>query len=102
MLWTDEIGEPVRGRWLINYQGGRGDDYGEFTGTRVGDLLTLDLLHASPWDAGAPWGVCTSYRVELPIEAGDTLGAGTYESENCPYTPAQLRFVQEEAGPWPF
>jgi len=102
MLWIDEIGETVRGRWLINYQESRGDDYGEFTGTRIGDVLTLDLLLASPWDAGPPGGVCTSYTLELPIEPGDTLGAGTYESENCPYTAAQLRFVQEEARPWPF
>jgi hypothetical protein len=102
MLWIDQTGEPVRGRWLINYQDTRGDDYGEFTGSRVGDGLTLELLHASPWDTESPLGVCTGYTLELPIEPGDTLGAGTYGSENCPYTPAQLRFVQEEARTWPF
>lgn len=102
ILWIDDISDSVRGRWLINYQGSRGDDYGHFSGAREESLLTLDLRHESPWDVGPPGGMCTGYTVELPVEIGDTLGIGTYRSDGCPAAPTPLHFVAGEPFAWPF
>ena len=101
-LWIDEISDSVRGRWRMNYQASRGDDYGLFSGWREGSLVTLELRHASPWDAGPPWGICTGYTLERPREVGDTLGIGTHRSDGCPFVPAPLRFVEAEPLSWPF
>jgi hypothetical protein len=101
-LWIDEISDSIRGRWRINYQGSRGDDYGHFSGLHDGSAVTLELRHDSPWDAGPPWGTCTGYTLELTVEAGDTLGTGTYRSDGCPTVPTTLRFIEGEWLNWPF
>jgi hypothetical protein len=100
-LWIDEISDSVRGRWRMNYQDSRGDDYGAFSGWREGSLVTLELRHASPWDAGPPGGICAGYRLELPLEEGDSLGIGTLRSDGCPFEPFPLRFVEGEPLSWP-
>ncbi len=94
-LWIDEIGDSVRGRWDINYTESRGDDYGDFSGARQGDVLTLALRHAEPWET------CSGYTVELPLEAGDSLGVGSYGSDGCPHASVPLRFVEGSALEWP-
>jgi hypothetical protein len=93
-LWIDEVGDSIRGRWNINYQESRGDDYGHFSGVRSGDVVTLDLRHDAPWDT------CTGYALEIPVGTGDTLGIGTSSSEGCPHQPVPLRFVEGEAFEW--
>lgn len=100
-LWIDDISDSIRGRWRINYQGTRGDDYGYFSGWREGNSVILGLRHETPWDAGLAGGPCEGYTLELPLEEGDTFGTGTYRSDGCPFTPAGLRFI--EGGPlsWP-
>ncbi len=101
-LWVDEISDSVRGRWLIDYHGSFGTDHGLFSGSREGSRVTLELRNDSVYDAGPPWGICTGYTLELPLEAGDTLGIGTHRSDGCPFVPAPLRFVEAEWSSWPF
>jgi hypothetical protein len=36
------------------------------------------------------------------VEAGDTLGTGTYRSDGCPTVPTTLRFIEGEWLNWPF
>jgi hypothetical protein len=95
-LRIDEIADSVRGRWDINFDESRGDDWGRFSGARVGNTLVLDLRHEEPW------GTCTGYTVEIPIEGEDALGIGTYGSQGCAYAPAPLRFVEGAPREWPF
>ena len=95
-VWIDDISDSLRGRWRMNFQGSRGDDYGDFAGVRAGNVLTLDLRHATPW------GNCTGYTLELPVEVGDTLGPGTYRSAGCPTVPGALHFIEGESLDWPF
>jgi len=95
-IWIDEISDSVRGRWRMNFQGSRGDDLGRFAGARNGNLLTLALESESPWEQ------CTGYTVELPVEAGDTLGAGSYSSTGCPTESVVLRFTEGEYLTWPY
>jgi hypothetical protein len=95
-LWIDEVGDSIRGRWLILYSGSRGSDYGRFSGTREGNTVTLELEHDEPW------GTCTGFTVEIPVGVGDTLGTGTYPPNGCQDDPVPLRFVQQEAMEWPF
>jgi hypothetical protein len=93
-LWIDEISDSIRGRWDINYQESRGDDYGHFSGARSGDVVTLELRHDEPWED------CTGYTVEIPVEADEMLGTGTFSSEGCPHHPVPLHFVEGEALEW--
>lgn len=95
-LWIDDISDSVRGRWRINYHGSIGDGIGYFAGVRAGNMLTLELRQAEPW------GTCAGFTLELPVEAGDTLGAGSYSSTGCPTSPVELRFIEGESLGWPF
>ncbi len=93
-LWIDEISDSIRGRWRINYQMSRGDDYGHFSGAVEGGTLTLDLRHDEPW------GTCTAITLEAPVQAGDVIGSAALSSEGCPIWDWDLRFFESDAVDW--
>ena len=100
-VWIDDISDSVRGRWRINYSWSRGDDIGQFSGWRAGNSISLDLRLDTPYET--PMGsLCTGYKLELTLEAGDTIGPSSYESETCQFKPMPLRFIEGDPLEWPF
>ena len=47
-LWIDDVSDSVRGRWRLNHSASSGDDYGYFSGVRVGDQITVHLRPTQP------------------------------------------------------
>lgn len=93
-LWVDEISDSIRGRWRINYQMSRGDDYGHFSGAVEQNTLTLDLRHDDPWED------CTGFTLEAPILPGNVIGTASISSDGCPNWDWELRLFESDAVDW--